>query len=53
MDGIYKISGREHPFSNYYPATATYEGVSYSTGEGVYGFTCPGQARPGIGTMPL
>ena len=31
--GDYDFGGREHPFSNYYPAPATYEGIAFSSGE--------------------
>ena len=32
----YRFGGRDHPFSNYYPAPATYEGLTFSTGEGAF-----------------
>ena len=32
----YKFGGREHPFSNFYPAPVTYEGIIYTTGEGAF-----------------
>ena len=36
MSEPYKFGGRQHPFSNFYPAPATYEGIAYSTGEGAF-----------------
>ena len=32
----YYFGGRSHPFSNYYPAPATYEGLTFTTGEGAF-----------------
>jgi len=32
----YYFGGRNHPFSNYYPAPATFEGLTYTTGEGAF-----------------
>jgi ribA/ribD-fused uncharacterized protein len=32
----YKFGGREHPFSNYFPAPATYEGISFSNSEAAF-----------------
>ena len=34
--GEYKFGGRDHPFSNYYPAQATFEGMVFATGEGAF-----------------
>jgi ribA/ribD-fused uncharacterized protein len=36
MNKIYKFGGREHPFSNYYPASAAFEGITFSSGEGAF-----------------
>ena len=55
----YRFGGREHPFSNYYPAPATYEGITFTNGEAAFqsaktldlnarkAFTCidPGKAK--------
>jgi ribA/ribD-fused uncharacterized protein len=32
----YYFGGRDHPFSNYYPSTITYEGLTFTTGEGAF-----------------
>lgn len=32
----YKFGGRDHPFSNYYPASVTYEGITFTTGEAAF-----------------
>ena len=36
MNSPYYFSGREHPFSNFYPAPATYEGITFTTGESAF-----------------
>lgn len=34
LSDVYKFGGRQHPFSNFYPASADYEDMTFSTVEG-------------------